>query len=621
MENFRLTIICAVFLAAMTGCSEKSVNEFSFGNPNITGINHVRLLAGPFDDAQKRDLQYLKSLNPDRLLATFRLTAGLEPKAEGYKGWEERELRGHFTGHYLSACSMMWAATGDTAMLTRVRYITRELKLCQDANNDGYLSAFPREFIDRVETIKQVWAPYYTIHKILAGLIDSYTWCADSTALEVACKMSDWINKRCSQLSDMQMQDMLDHTEQGGMNDALYQLFAITGNQDYFDLASKFYQKSYFKPLAGYKDSLKGQHVNSFIPNVIGLARGYEITGNESYRRIVEFFWNTVTGTRSFVTGGTSNGEIWGSDNFHIHSELGPSSHESCCAYNMLKLTRYLWQWNHDPNFSDFYERALWNGILPTQHPVTGMSMYYVPMAPGFYKTFGTPENSFWCCTGTGIENFAKAGESIYSVDKDQLFIDQYISSKLELDSLGFSIELVTGFPENEKVEILIRSERPLSFSLNLRIPRWVASDPKISLNDRLLDYSGNPSSYFKIRRIWRNGDKISLILPMSVNLECMPDSPDTCAVLYGPVVLAGLLGDSGLDEKKTYGHYGPYEDKPVQIPNLLANGLPVAWVHRTNVNNLIFKAPVQGADSVQMVPFYKLFDQRYTIYWRKEKN
>jgi uncharacterized protein len=589
----------------------------SFDSRDYAGISQVRLLDGPFMDAQQRDLAYLKSLDPDRLLATFRETAGLQARAQGYAGWEERELRGHFTGHYLSACSMMWAATGDREMLERVRYISKELKECQEANGDGYISAFPREFIDRAEAVQPVWAPYYTIHKIMAGLTDACNWCHDTLALDVACGMADWIYGRCLNLSEAKMQNMLDHTEQGGMNDVIYQLYAITGNQKYKDLAERFYQDSYFTPLADYRDTLKGQHVNSFIPNVIGLARGYEVTGDEQFSRIARFFWQTVTGSRSFVTGGTSNGEIWGSDNFHIHGELGPSSHESCCTYNMLKLTRYLWKWKHDPAYSDYYERALWNGILPTQHPETGMSMYYVPMAPGYYKTFGTPDRSFWCCTGTGVENFARVGECIYYAEGNQLYVDQYISSELTMDSAGIAVTMKTGFPETDLVEIGISLSRPAGFGINLRIPGWVSQEPVIYLNGKELDCSAGPASYFRLTRTWKNGDLLSLRLPMSVRLECMPDSPDTCAVLYGPVVLAGLLGDSGLDSAKTYGHYGPYEDKPVTVPDLVADGQSQSPVRRSESGKLDFMALSSNRDSIGLIPFYRLFDQRYTVYWK----
>ena len=618
MKLFANIAVTGMVILTVNGCNPHGKSLVFQQDAAI--LSHVKLLKGPFLDAQERDHQYLKSLRPDRLLASFRQTAGLQPRAEGYKGWEERELRGHFTGHYLSACSMMWAATGDTAMLGRVRYVTGELRACQLANGDGYISAFPREFIDRVEAAKPVWAPYYTIHKILAGLIDAWTWCSDSTALEVACGMAGWIGSRCAKLNAEQMQNMLDHTEQGGMNEALYQLYAITGKPEYRDLADRFYQNSYFVPLANYRDTLKGQHVNSFIPNVIGISRGYELTGDQCKRRIAEFFWKTVTGSRSFVTGGTSNGEVWGSDPYHIHSELGPSSHESCCTYNMLKLTRHLWQWKHDAAYSDYYERALWNGILPTQHPGSAMTMYYVPMAPGYYKTFGTPETSFWCCTGTGVENFARAGECIYAVDSNQLFVDQFIASELTDSKSGLKLTMETRFPDEETVHIGLGLKEPSVFGLNIRIPGWVSASPEITINGKGIEYSCSATGYFRISRTWQNNDQILVRLPMALRLECMPDSPDTCAVLFGPVVLAGKLGNMGLDDKKIYGHYGPYEDKPVTVPDLVSGGSPEKWIRRKG-NELLFSTPATSGGEIELIPFFRLFDERYSVYWGIHRN
>lgn len=609
-------MVAAILLISFTGCQEKDHLIFNQDQVIPVSLNDVVLLSGPFLDARNRDMAYLKSLDPDRLVASFRQTAGLPSKADNYKGWESSELRGHFTGHYLSASSMMFAATGDTALKDNVEYLVKELRICQEKNGGGYISAFPIEFIDRVEAGKPVWAPYYTIHKILAGLVDSYTLCGDTLALQIACDLADWIKKRCDSLTREQMQFMLEKTEQGGMNEVLYRLWALTSKVKYKELAEKFYEDAYFIPLSKFRDQLKGQHVNSFIPNVIGLALGYELTGDPKMKQITEFFWKTVTESRSFVTGGTSNGEIWGSDNYHMHSELGPSSHETCCTYNMLKLTRYLWLRNQDPAFSDFYERALWNGILPTQHPVTGMTMYYVPMAPGYYKTFGTPENSFWCCTGTGIENFAKTGGCIYFVGRNKVYVDQYIASEMTVDSAGFGLNMTTGFPESESIQLEFTIERPSEFELYLRIPGWIADNPEISLNGKKLECSAGPSSYFILDRKWRTGDVVRMRLPMDLYFECLPDSPDTCAILYGPVVLAGKLGNSDLTDKKQYGHYGPYNDQPVAVPDLKRNGSPEKTILKAGNEKLLFKTVCFNGDSVEMIPFYRLFDERYTIYW-----
>jgi DUF1680 family protein len=615
MKKYVIAICLFAIPWSFLDCTRPKTESFRDPEVRHAEISNVRLLGGPFYEAQQRDLEYLKKIVPDRLLASFRSTAGLIPKAEQYKGWEERELRGHFTGHYLSACSMMYAASGDQDMRSRVEYIVKELAECQAANQDGYLSAFPQEFIDRVEAVKPVWAPYYTIHKILAGLLDSYRYCQDTLALTVASNMADWIYKRCEKIPRAKMQEILNKTEQGGMNDVAYQLLDITGIPDYLGLASFFYQDSYFKPLSDFRDSLKGQHVNSFIPNVIGLAKGYDLTRNPEYRQICEYFWKTVTETRSFVTGGTSNGEIWGSDNYHIHSECGPSSHESCCTYNMLKLTMALWHWNQDPDYSDYYERALWNGILPTQDTLTGMSMYYVPMQSGYFKTFGTPENSFWCCTGTGVENFARAGESIYAVGNGKLFVDQYIASVLTLDSLGLKLVMSTDYPSDPRIKIDITLDKPKKFAIALRIPGWMEEPARIRLNHKSIPLVSGPGSYLYLERTWRKGDQIELELPMSIHIECMPDAIDTCAVMYGPVVLAARLGRTDINPEIEYGRYGPYDSKPVTVPNLdLRNGTGVI-VRKGNPAELVFNAPALGNGMIEMVPFYNLFSERYAIY------
>jgi DUF1680 family protein len=582
----------------------------------------VRLLPGPFMDAQKRDAAYLLSLDPDRLLAEFRKTAGLDSVAQPYKGWEERELRGHTLGHYLSACSMMFAATGDTIFYDRCCYIASQLRECQEKNGNGYVSAFPESFIDRVEQCKPVWAPYYTLHKILAGLIDSYIFCHDSASLQVAEGMAEWLGKRCDKLSFEQMQQVLEHTEQGGTNEALCNLYAITGNRDYLHAAEQFYEHHYFDPMMERRDSLKGEHVNSLIPNVIGLARYYELTGDEDKKNIAEWFWNQVTSARSFVTGGTSNEECWNTEPMHMAKELGPASHESCCTYNMIKLSHHVFRWEGEEKVASYMERALWNGILPTQHITNGMTMYYVPMAGGYYKTFCTPESSFWCCTGTGMENFVRTNSYIYYSGNSKLFVNQFIPSELIDREEGISVVQQTDFPNAETVNLVIHTNRGREFELDLRIPQWITAPATIELNNRRLDVSCFPGSYAAIRRVWKEGDRITLTLPMGLQLSCLPDTPDTCAILFGPIVLAGRLGREGLTDEKTYGIYGPYNDKPVIVPTIDARGEMCSGLKQagTEAMPLTFVVNIREAGQVELIPFYLLFGERYTIYWPVER-
>ncbi len=597
--------------------ARKNRNEIEFSSNHEViafDITQVKLINGPFFDAQERDKKYLLSLEPDRFLTYFRITAGLDSLVPAYKGWESSEVRGHFSGHYMSACAMMYAATGDIRLKRKMDTLITGLKECQDANKDGYISAFPRSFIDRVEKNKKVWAPYYTIHKILAGLLDVNNYCGNNIALLVASNMTDWIGKRFNHLNHNQIQKMLDSTEQGGMNEVLFNIYKLTGKKKYLDLARKFYEESYFRPLSKHIDSLAGQHVNSFIPNVIGLARDYELTGDTLKKDMVHYFWKEVTEARSFVTGGTGNDEHWNTSPYHLEHELGPSSEESCCTYNMLKLTRHLFTWDPKISYADYYERALWNGILPTQDPETGMTMYYMPMSSGYYKTFSTPENSFWCCTGTGIENFAKAANSIYFGKGDSLFVNLFIASKLNLPEKGFSLVQETEFPNQQKTTFRLILKVPTEATIMLRAPSWLAKGYTIKVNDRNISYKVK-DGYAAIKRTWENNDKISYTLPMKLSMEALPDDKNKVAFLYGPIVLAGALGNYGVTYKKEYGVDGPYNDKPIEVPVIRKGSSENlnSWMIRNGP--LSFYVASTKGDSVHYIPFYQLFGQRYMIY------
>jgi hypothetical protein len=598
--------------AVIGDAAEISAQPFSLKN--------VRLLDGPFKAAQERDRDYLHSLDPDRLLHNFRLNAGLPSNAQSLGGWEKPnvELRGHTIGHYLSACAMMYAATGDEDLKAKADYTVAELKKVQDALGDGYLSAFPEELIDRAEAAEKVWAPYYTLHKIFAGLQDMYVYARNQTALNAVEKMAQWVKNRTDRLSEADMQNMLDHTEQGGMNETLSNLYAFTGKKEYFDLARRFDQHSYIDPLSDYRDELQGLHVNSFIPNIIGTAREYELSGDRELHDIAVYFWNQVVGARSFVTGGTSKDEHWRSRPYNISEELGPHTHESCCTYNMLKLTRHLFTWHPEIPYADYFERALYNGILPTQHPENNMMMYYVAMASGYYKTFMTALNSFWCCTGTGMENHAKYGDSIYFHNQDELFVNLYIASELNWKDKNLLLRQETQFPEEEHTAFSIKSNNPQELTIYFRIPGWVRSQAFLSINGREQDITAKGGSYLALHRTWRNGDTINLTLPLSLYTWHTPDNPNLAAVMYGPLVLAGKLEEIGLPDEEIYGKYGPDAD-PVHVPYFNADpNHPEDWIQPVEGETLTFQTVNAGTpEDVTLVPFYRLFDHRYAVYWR----
>ena len=590
------------------------------------GLKQVRLLAGPFKDAMDRDLKYMLSLVPDRLLHSFRITAGLPSSAQPYGFWElpDGELRGHTTGHYLSACAFMFASTGDAKIKANADYIVAELAKCQKAlGASGYLFASPEEFFDRVFSMRQVWAPFYTLHKILAGLLDWYEYGGNPQALEIAENMARWLKSRTDMSSNSHMEIVLNHTEQGGMNEVLANLYSLTGKPEYLALARRFDERHYTIPLSKHQDYLKGEHANSFIPNVIGMAREYEMTGDRTLYNSARFFWNAVTAGRIYVTGGTSNDERWRTDPYVMSTELGNDSHESCCTYNMLKLTRHLFNWEANPAYADYYERALLNGILSTQNPEDGMMMYSVAMMPGMYKTFMTPENSFWCCTGTGMENHAKYGDSIYFHDSDGLFVNLFIASELNWPEKGIKVRQETGFPEEQGTTLVFNAAKPVDLSLNIRIPGWVAKGGSVKVNGKKLETFGSPSSYLTIRRTWKTGDRVEVSLPMALRLECMPDDARVGAVMYGPVVLSAALGPLSEVDKQyarseltVTGHHGPTGD-PVPVPRLIVpNDDPNAWIKPVAGKPLTFRtAGVGKPNDLNLVPFYKLFNERYSVY------
>jgi len=329
-------------------------------------MKQVRLGQGPCKIAMEADRQYLHSLPPDRLLHTFRVNAGIPSPAQPLGGWEapDCELRGHYAGgHYLSAAALMYASCGDEELKHSANAVVGEMGKCQAAMKSGYLSAFPIEFFDRLRERQRVWAPFYTIHKIMAGLLDMYVYTGNEQALEMVQKMADWTAGYTGPLSYEHMQRVLG-TEFGGMGEVLSNLYAVTGQEYYLEVAQRFDKKQFFDALAAHRDELKGLHVNTHIPQVIAAARYYELTGDQRYRDIAQYFWDEVVSERSYCTGGTSNGESWNTDPGKLAGELGPSTTECCCAYNMMKLTRHLFGWSPDARLMDYYERTLSTIVL-----------------------------------------------------------------------------------------------------------------------------------------------------------------------------------------------------------------------------------------------------------------
>ena len=465
----------------------------------------VRLLEGPFRQAQERDGRYLLQLEPDRLLHNFRVNAGLTPKAPVYGGWESVQTwadiraHGHTLGHYLSACSLMFAATGDQRFRERSDYIVTELRDCQEAGKSGLVCAFPdgeAPFRDIVDATRFVGVPWYTMHKIMAGLRDAYLYSNNRIALEVLVKLSDWAIATTQNLSDEQFQRML-NTEHGGMNEVVADVYALTGEPRFLTLAERFCHRALLDPLAQLRDTLDGLHSNTQIPKVIGFNRLYELTGQADYRAASRFFWRTVVENRTFATGGNADREHFFPPKDFLQHLDSAKTMETCCTHNMLKLTRMLFALDPSATYADYYERALYNSILASQDPDSGMMTYFQPTRPGYLKLYCTPTDSFWCCTGTGMENHAKYGDSIYFHDANTLYVNLFIPSTLTWKEKGLTITQTTRFPEQDRTRLRLTVHKPVNIALNVRHPSWCQA-VTITVNGRRWATSRQPG---KIRR------------------------------------------------------------------------------------------------------------------------
>jgi len=583
----------------------------------------VRLLDGPFKTAQDLDGAYLLSLDPDRLLHNFRVNAGLPSSAEPLGNWENpgSELRGHMTGHCLSACALMYASTGDARFKARADLLACELAKCQAAHGkSGYLSAFPETFFDRLELDGKVWAPYYTLHKIFAGLLDAHALCGNTQALDCAAKLGDWVVARIARLSDDELQKALD-TEHGGINESLAELYARTGKEAYLQAAKRLCHKKVFEPLAAREDKLPGQHANTQFPKIIGAARLYELTGDARDREIAEFFWDRVVNHHSYVTGGNSDHEGFGPPDT-LSERVSPFTAESCNTYNMLKLSHRLFAWDASAARADFCERALYNHILASQDPRTGRMAYHIPVYGGWFMPYDTPNVSCWCCTGTGFESHARTGEGIYWRDAEGLFVNLFIPSELTWREKNATLRLETHYPEEERVRLNVRCEKPLAFALRVRCPAWASRGMTLSVNGDRVAWDAKPGSFASLTREWKDGDRVEWTIPMRLRLEAMPDNPSRAAICYGPVVLAGALGTEKMEPPRPYAvqqsDFFEKEVPPRPMPVLLAAGRPVEeWVEPVPGQPLTFRTKGVGQPAdLTLVAFYKLPPQRYSLYW-----
>jgi DUF1680 family protein len=580
-------------------------------------LKDVRLIdSSPFKHAMEIDGGYMLSLSADRLLNRFYKNSGLQPKDSAYGGWESEGLSGHTLGHYLSACSMMYASTGDERFRQRVDYIVAKLAKCQAARKTGYVGAIPNEDsifykVQRGEIksggfdLNGGWSPWYTVHKVMAGLEDAYLYCDNDKALNIVTKMSDWTATIVDPLTDDQRQKML-KCEFGGMNDVLANIYAITGDKKYLDLSYKFYDDFLMQPLAeGKPDPLAGRHSNTNIPKAIGSARQYELTSNKSDETIAGSAWNILVNEHTYVNGGNGNYEYLGQPG-KLNDALSDNTTESCCTYNMLKLTGHLFTWQPNARLMDYYERALYNDILASQNPNDAMMLYFEPLRMGGKKDFSDSTNTFTCCVGSGMENHSKYTEDIYFEGADgSLYINLFIPSTLNWKDKNVVITQHTNYPESGATSIIISTKRSIAFPVKIRQPWWAKNNGLIKINGNAFKAEKDANGFLVINKKWNDNDKIEIAFDMSLYTESMPDNKNRVALLYGPLVLAGNLGDTMPDP--VYG-----------TPVLLTDDRDVNdWVVKDDNAPLTFHTKNTGKPfDVTLSPFYKNIDNHYSVYW-----
>jgi DUF1680 family protein len=589
-------------------------------------LGQVKLLGSVFQ--QRRDLNrnYVLSLTSQNLLRNHYFEAGLWanngwPKG-AHDGWEATccQVRGHFLGHWLSAAAMSYAATGDLELKGRADWIVSELGRCQSENGGEWVFSIPEKYLDWVARKKGVWAPHYTIHKTLMGLVDMVKYAGNQQALEILVNAAKWFTRWTKKFSRDQMNDILDY-ETGGMIEAWADLYGFTGKGEHLDLVNKYDRPRLFERLLAGEDALVNMHANTTIPEAHGAARAFEVTGEKRWRQIAEAYWHFAVPARGYyATGGQTCGEIW-SPPHQLAERLGPRTQEHCTVYNMMRLAEYLLRWIGDVEYADYYERNLYNGILAQQNPQDGRISYFLGTHPGAKKEWGTPTETFWCCHGTLVQAHMRHGQSVLYGDADGLTITQYIPSEVTVAPSpsavsGAAVKIRQTFdtqlgldhrPQSLVVNVEIDCDKPAEFEIKLRLPWWLAAKPGVQINgDRVgqasrlsLKGSGKPSSYLSIRRKWSK-DTIRLELPKALTACPLPGSEDLVAFMDGPVVLAGLI-----DEQRTL--VGDAAD-PETILHADKEREWGNWSGNYHTHG-------QGRNFAFM-PIHEVIDERYTMYF-----
>lgn len=617
MKKIFVVILSGIMLFSLFGCTGD-------GKPVKTEIltdrlvdfdmKNVTLLDSYEKNAFKLETEYLLSLDADRLLKGFCERASVELDAEKYGGWETSAIQGHTLGHYLTAVSQAYASSGDEQLKSISDYIVSVLVKCQD--NSGYLAAIPEEHYVKIENgnTSGTWVPWYSLHKILAGLTDVYKFTGNAQALSVAGKLGDWVYSRTSGWTP-EMQTTVLNVEYGGMNDALYELYKFTNNDNHLSAAHSFDEMTLFEPLYKGEDVLNGKHANTTIPKIIGALNRYRVTGEEYYLQVAANFWEIVIENHTYITGGNSEWEHFGESKI-LDAERTNCNCETCNTYNMLKLSRELFKATGDTKYVDYYENAFINAILSSQNPETGMTTYFQPMATGYFKVYSSPTDHFWCCTGSGMENFSKLADSIYFHNTDSLYVNRFTSSKVEWSEKGLTITQEADLPT---VKFTVNGSN--SAQIVLRVPNWT-NDPTVRINGEIAEFKAE-KNLIVLDREWQDGDTVEYNMPMKVTVHRLPDNKNAVAFKYGPWVLSADMGNNEMNTTTTGVDVTiPLWDSAISDILVIEDNSIENWLENIS-DNLVknddtLNFTLKGTNQkLTFIPHYKQHKNRYGIYFR----
>jgi DUF1680 family protein len=601
------------------------------GNPVLPSsvkplpLSAIRLMPSDYATAVEVNRTYLLGLSADRLLHNFMLYAGLPPKGEIYGGWESDTIAGHTLGHYLSALVLLYQQTGDMACRERADYIVAELARAQAARGTGYVGALGRKrkdgkVVDGEEIFPEVmrgeihsggfdlngsWSPLYTVHKLMAGLLDVHAAWGNPIALKVELGLAEYFSQVFAALSDAQMQQML-NTEYGGLNESFAELSAQTGDTRWLDVAQRIYDRKVLDPLVAGQDKLANFHANTQVPKLIGLARIHKLNGKPDPANAASYFWTAVTEHHSYVIGGNADREYFSAPDT-IAEHITEQTCEHCNTYNMLKLTRHLYSWKPDGAYFDYYERAHLNHVMAAQNPADGGFTYMTPLMTGSERGYSKPhEDAFWCCIGSGMESHSKHGESIFWEGDGTLLVNLYIPAKATWATRNATLTLETKYPMQPESRLTLSSlAKPAKFSIALRIPSWAKGKAVVTVNEK--PYSpGLSRGYAIVDRRWKEGDVVTITLPLDLRIESAPGDGNTIAVLRGPMVMAADLAPSS--EKW---------DNP--DPSMVGEDL-LGGFKATGKNERVAyetKGVLRPAD-LTFVPFYSQYERRSAVYFKR---